>query len=71
LERQIEQFNTEKEQFVAAKDFEAAAEMRDHADRLKKRLQTLVSQWQESTPEVYGVVDRAAIAEVVEKMRYA
>jgi ATP-dependent Clp protease ATP-binding subunit ClpC len=68
IERQIEQFNIEKEQLVAAKDFEAAVEMRDRVDRLKKRLQSLVSQWQESVPEVYGVVDRATIAEVVEKL---
>lgn len=68
LERQIEQLNLEKENAVADADFQKAAELRDQADQLKQRLQTLVSQWQESRSEVYGVVDRATIAEVLEKL---
>jgi ATP-dependent Clp protease ATP-binding subunit ClpC len=68
LEQHIDQLNLEKENAVAKADFQKAAELRDQADRLQKRLHALVQDWQNSVPESFGAVDRTTIAEVVEKM---
>jgi len=64
----IEKLNTEKEQAVADQDFEKAAALRDQADKLKKKKETINKEWREKAKETDGVVDDEVIAEVVSKM---
>jgi ATP-dependent Clp protease ATP-binding subunit ClpC len=68
LDGQIEQLNQEKESAVAEQDFEKAAHLRDQADKLKKRKETITREWREKSKETDGVVDEEVIAEVVSKM---
>ena len=68
LDAQIEQLNQEKEAAVAEQDFEKAAHLRDQADKLKKKKETITREWREKSKETDGVVDEEVIAEVVSKM---
>jgi ATP-dependent Clp protease ATP-binding subunit ClpC len=68
LDAQIEQFNLEKESAVAEQDFEKAAHLRDQADKLKKKKETILREWRERSKEVDGIVDEEVINEVVSKM---
>jgi len=68
IDSQIEQLNTEKESAVAEQDFEKAAHLRDQADKLKKKKDTIQKEWREKAREIDGVVDEEVIAEVVSKM---
>src|SRR3989442_9499616 len=68
IDGQIEKLNTEKEAAVAEQDFEKAAHLRDQADKLKKKKETITKEWREKSKEIDGVVDEEVIAEVVSKM---
>src|SRR5947208_1301904 len=68
LDDQIEKLNQEKESAVAEQDFEKAASLRDSADKLKKKKDTITREWREKAKETDGVVDEEVIAEVVSKM---
>jgi ATP-dependent Clp protease ATP-binding subunit ClpC len=68
LDAQIEQLNQEKEAAVAEQDFEKAAHLRDQADKLKKKKETITREWREKSKEIDGVVDEEVIREVVNKM---
>src|SRR5438876_3273865 len=68
IDSQIEQLNQEKEAAVAEQDFEKAAHLRDQADKLKKRKETIQREWRDKQKETEGVVDEEVIAEVVSKM---
>ncbi|MDE3154398.1 MAG: ATP-dependent Clp protease ATP-binding subunit, partial [Acidobacteriota bacterium] len=68
IDGQIEQLNQEKEAAVAEQDFERAAALRDQADKLKKKKETITREWREKSKEIDGVVDEEVIAEVVSKM---
>src|SRR2546428_187569 len=68
IDTQIEQLNQEKEAAVAEQDFEKAAHLRDQADKLKKKKETITREWREKAKEIDGVVDDEVIAEVVSKM---
>ncbi|HEX6984159.1 MAG TPA: ATP-dependent Clp protease ATP-binding subunit, partial [Planctomycetaceae bacterium] len=68
LEEEIERLNQAKEEAVANQDFEKAASLRDQADKVKKRKETLTKEWREKSRETDGVVDAEVIAEVVAKM---
>src|SRR5499426_1045952 len=57
IDAQIEQLNQEKEAGVAEQDFEKAAHLRDQADKLKKRKDTVLRDWREKSKEFDGVVD--------------
>ena len=47
LEREIEELNKEKEAAVALQDFERAANLRDQADKLKKKKEQIKREWRE------------------------
>ena len=64
----IERLIKEKEEAVANQDFERAAQLRDQADKLKKKKQNLTRDWREKSREADGVVDEGVIAEVVSKI---
>jgi len=68
LDAQIEQLNQEKEAAVAEQDFEKAAHLRDQADKLKKKKESITRDWREKAKEIDGVVDEEVVREVVSKM---
>src|ERR671932_785697 len=68
LDGPFEQLNQEKEAAVAEQDFEKAAHLRDQADKLKKKKETITREWREKSKEIDGVVDEEVINEVVSKM---
>src|SRR5262249_1272930 len=68
LDGQIEQINQEKEAAVADQDFEKAANLRDQADKLKKKKDTITREWREKSKEVDGVADEEVSREVASKM---
>ena len=68
LDDDIEALNKEKEDAVANQDFEKAAALRDQADKLRKKKDTITRDWRKKSQEADGVVDEEVIAEVVSKM---
>ena len=68
IDEDVERLNKEKEDAVANQDFEKAASLRDQADKLKKKRETILKEWRERSREKDGVVDEEVIAEVVSKM---
>jgi ATP-dependent Clp protease ATP-binding subunit ClpC len=68
LDAQMEQLIQEKESAVAEQDFEKAAHLRDQADKLKKKKESITREWREKSKEIDGVVDKDVIAEVVSKI---
>ena len=68
IDGQIEQLNQEKEAAVAEQDFEKAAHLRDQADKLKKKKETVTREWREKSKEIDGVVDEEVVREVIGKM---
>lgn len=68
IDGDIERLNAEKEAAVAEQDFEKAAQLRDQADKVKKKKEQITKEWREKAKEVDGVVDEEVIAEVVSKM---
>jgi len=68
IDEEVEQLNKDKEEAVANQDFEKAAALRDRADKLKKKKQTITHEWRERSRATDGVVDEDVIAEVVSKM---
>ncbi|HSG70755.1 MAG TPA: ATP-dependent Clp protease ATP-binding subunit, partial [Planctomycetaceae bacterium] len=68
LEEEIERLNGAKEDAVANQDFEKAANLRDQADKLKKKKEDLTAEWREKSKETDGVVDAEVVSEVVAKM---
>jgi ATP-dependent Clp protease ATP-binding subunit ClpC len=68
IDEEVERLNKDKEDAVAAQDFEKAAALRDQADKLKKKKQQITRDWRERSREADGVVDEEVVAEVVSKM---
>jgi ATP-dependent Clp protease ATP-binding subunit ClpC len=68
IDEEVEKLNKEKEEAVANQDFEKAAALRDQADKLKKKKQSMTKDWREKSREADGVVDEEVVAEVVSKM---
>ena len=68
IDEEVEKLNKEKEEAVANQDFEKAAALRDQADKLKKKKQTITHDWREKSRETDGVVDEEVIAEVISKI---
>ncbi len=68
IDDEVERLNKEKEEAVANQDFEKAAALRDQADKLKKKKQSVTRDWRERSREADGVVDEEVVAEVVAKM---
>ena len=68
IDEEVERLNKEKEEAVANQDFERAASLRDQADKLKKKKESITREWREKSRQTDGVVDEEVIAEVVSKM---
>lgn len=68
IDEEVERLNKDKEEAVANQDFERAASLRDQADKLKKKKESITHEWREKSRQTDGVVDEEVIAEVVSKI---
>jgi ATP-dependent Clp protease ATP-binding subunit ClpC len=68
IDEEVEKLNKEKEDAVANQDFEKAANLRDQAEKLRKKKDQITQDWREKSQQTDGVVDEEVIAEVVSKM---
>ncbi|MEM9368812.1 MAG: ATP-dependent Clp protease ATP-binding subunit [Planctomycetota bacterium] len=68
IDEEVENLNKEKEEAVANQDFEKAANLRDQAEKLRKKKDQITQEWREKSQQTDGVVDEEIIAEVVSKM---
>ena len=68
LEEKIERLAIAKDEAVKNADYERAADLRDQAEKLRKRKEQLQQEWRDRMNEVDAVVDEEVIAEVVSKM---
>ncbi len=68
IDEDIERLNNEKEDAVASQDFEKAANLRDQAEKLRKKKDQIKQEWREKSQQTDGVVDEEVIAEVISKM---
>src|SRR4051812_8332247 len=68
IDDEVERLNKEKEEAVANQDFEKAAALRDQADKLRKKKDSITKEWRDKSRSTDGVVDEEVIAEVVSKM---
>jgi ATP-dependent Clp protease ATP-binding subunit ClpC len=68
IDDQVEQLNKDKEEAVANQDFEKAANLRDQAEKLRRKKDQITLEWREKSQMTDGVVDEEVIAEVVSKM---
>ena len=68
IDEEVEKLNKEKEDAVANQDFEKAANLRDQAEKLRKKKDQITQEWRQKSQQTDGVVDEEVIAEVVSKM---
>jgi len=68
IDEEVENLNKEKEDAVANQDFEKAANLRDQAEKLRKKKDQITQEWRDKSQQTDGVVDEEIIAEVVSKM---
>ena len=68
LAEKIARLDKEKEECVAAQDFERAAYLRDQADKMRTQREEIHKEWRNSSKEVDGTVDEEVIAETVAKI---
>ena len=68
IDVEVEKLNKDKEDAVANQDFEKAANLRDQAEKLRKKKDQITQEWREKSQQTDGVVDEEIIAEVVSKM---
>jgi ATP-dependent Clp protease ATP-binding subunit ClpC len=57
IDDEVERLNKEKEEAVANQDFEKAASLRDSADKLKKKKDSITREWRDKSRSTDGVVD--------------
>ncbi|MGV3483555.1 MAG: ATP-dependent Clp protease ATP-binding subunit [Planctomycetaceae bacterium] len=68
IDVEVEQLNKDKEDAVANQDFEKAANLRDQAEKLRRKKDQITLEWREKSQMTDGVVDEEVVAEVVSKM---
>ena len=68
IDAEVEILNKDKEDAVVNQDFEKAAALRDQADKLRQKKETITTEWRQKSRETDGVVDEEVIAEVVSKI---
>ncbi|MDF1700638.1 MAG: ATP-dependent Clp protease ATP-binding subunit [Planctomycetota bacterium] len=68
MEGEIQRLDREKEEAVAAQDFERAAKLRDEAQKVRRKKEHLMREWREETQSVTGVCDEEVIRETISKM---
>ncbi len=65
IEKEIANLEREKNEAVAAQEFEKAADLRDQAERKKAEKKKIQEEWRENSSEMQGVVDEEVVAQVV------
>ncbi len=68
IEEEINKLEKDKDESVAIQDFERAARLRDKADKLKKKKETIEREWKETRAEIEGCVNEEVVSDVVSKM---
>ncbi|MBC8522735.1 ATP-dependent Clp protease ATP-binding subunit [PVC group bacterium] len=68
LEEKLELLKVKKDEAVKNADYEAAASLRDEAEQIRKKKDTIQKDWREKMNEVNGIVDEDVIAEVMSSM---
>ena len=68
IEKDVEKLSKEKEEAVAAQDFERAARLRDQAEQMKKKRDAAQKEWKDKAKEIGGVVDEQVVSEIVSHM---
>jgi ATP-dependent Clp protease ATP-binding subunit ClpC len=68
VDGEIARLDVEKEEAVGAQDFERAAQLRDQAQKLRRKKEQMLREWRETTKKTDGVVDEDVIRETVSKM---
>ncbi len=68
IDEEVETLNKDKEDAVANQDFEKAANLRDQAEKLRKKKDQITQEWRDKSKQTDGIVDEEMIAEVVSKM---
>ena len=68
LEEKVNRLNAEKDEAVAAQDFERAANLRDKASQIRAKMERIRKEWQRTSQENKATVDENVIAEVVSSM---
>ena len=68
IEKEVATLEREKNEAVAAQEFEKAADLRDKADKLKEKKKRVQEEWRERSSETQGVVDEEVVAQVVSSM---
>src|SRR3990167_3713123 len=68
IEVEMSKLDKDKDESVAVQDFERAARLRDKADKLKKKKESIERQWRERCSETTAIVDEEVVTEVVSKM---
>lgn len=68
LEVEMVRLDKDKDESVAVQDFERAARLRDKADKLKKKKESIERKWRERCSETTAIVDEEVVTEVVSKM---
>ena len=68
LEAEIARKDQEKEEAVAAQDFERAAALRDAVSKLRKRRDGVLEDWRKKSRDAEDIVDSDIIAETVSRM---
>ena len=68
LEEELELLKVKKDEAVKNADYEAAAALRDEAEKLRAKKDTLQKEWREQMNETNSEVDEDIIAEVVSSM---
>lgn len=68
IDDEIGKLEKDKDNAVAVQDFECAAKIRDKADKLKKKKESIEKAWHEKEETAGGTVDAEIVAEVVSKM---
>jgi ATP-dependent Clp protease ATP-binding subunit ClpC len=68
IDEEMSKLEKDKDEAVAVQDFERAARLRDKADKLKKKKESLEKQWRERCSEVTAIVDEDVVAEIVSRM---
>ncbi|MEM7629637.1 MAG: ATP-dependent Clp protease ATP-binding subunit [Planctomycetota bacterium] len=68
IEGDIERLTVEKDEAVKNADYEKAADLRDKAEKLRRKKEEIQQEWRTKSQETSGLVDEDVIAEVVSKM---
>jgi ATP-dependent Clp protease ATP-binding subunit ClpC len=68
VDSDISRLDVEKEEAVGSQDFERAAQLRDQAQKLRRKKEQMLREWRETTKKTDGVVDDDVIRETVSKM---